>query len=51
MKYPKYIENRLEEIVSIVKLWPVEKSVEEVMAWILSLRRVIYGRLTIISEI
>lgn len=35
MKYPKYLEDRLEEIKTIVASWPVEKSLEEVMAWVL----------------
>ncbi len=35
MKYPKYLENRMGDITSIVNSWPVEKSIEEVMAWIL----------------
>lgn len=39
MKYPKYLENRLEDITSITKSWPVEKSVEEVMAWILQFEK------------
>ena len=39
MKYPKYLENRLEEITAIVKSWPIEKSVDEVMAWVLQFER------------
>lgn len=35
MKYPKYLENRLDEIKMIIKSWPIEKSLEEVMAWVL----------------
>ncbi len=42
MKYPKYLENRLEEITSIVRSWPVEKSIEEVMAWILQFEKTDY---------
>lgn len=39
MKYPKYLENRIEEISSVVKSWPVEKSLEEVMAWVLQFEK------------
>lgn len=39
MKYPRYLENRLEEITSIVRSWPVEKSIEEVMAWVLQFEK------------
>ena len=39
MKYPKYLENQLQEITAIVKSWPIEKSVDEVMAWILQFER------------
>ena len=39
MKYPRYLENRLQEINAIVKSWPVEKKVDEVMAWILQFEK------------
>lgn len=35
MKYPKYLENHLDEVKAIIQSWPVEKSLEEVMAWVL----------------
>ena len=35
MKYPKYLEQHLEEIKSIISKWAVEKSLNEVMSWIL----------------
>lgn len=35
MKYPRYLEVRLQEIREIIKTWPVDKPVEEVMSWIL----------------
>ena len=35
MKYPSRLEGKLREIREITESWPVEKSVEEVMAWIL----------------
>ena len=39
MKYPKYLENRLEEIKAIIQSWPVEKSLDEVMAWVLQFEK------------
>ena len=35
MKYPKYLENKKSEIARIVSSWPVDKSLEEVMVWLL----------------
>lgn len=35
MKYPKYIENHLPEIKQIVESWPIEKSLTEVLMWIM----------------
>ena len=35
MKYPKYLESRLNDILSVVNSWPVEKNVDDVMSWIL----------------
>lgn len=35
MKYPKYLESRLQEISTIVNNWHSEKTIEEVMSWIL----------------
>lgn len=39
MKYPKYLDSRLAEISDIVKSWPVEKSLDEVMTWILQFEK------------
>lgn len=35
MKYPKYLESKVDEIKKIVESWPVEKDLTEVMSWIL----------------
>lgn len=35
MKYPKYLENRKDEIYRIVSSWPIEKNIVDVMAWVL----------------
>lgn len=35
MKYPSRLEGKLAKISEIVSSWPVEKTVDEVMAWIL----------------
>ena len=35
MKYPKYLESRIQEICAIVSNWHSDKKVEEVMSWIL----------------
>ena len=35
MKYPKYLEVRLQEIREVVESWPIDKPIEEVMSWIL----------------
>lgn len=35
MKYPKCLEQRLEEIKGIVSKWPADKTLDEVMSWIL----------------
>jgi|GEM_PF-3387093 len=35
MKYPKYLESKIEEIKQVVKSWPVDKDLTEVMSWIL----------------
>ena len=35
MKYPKYLEARLSEIENVIKSWPFEKTLTEVMSWIL----------------
>ena len=35
MKYPKYLEDRLQEIEKTIKSWPLNKNVSDVMSWIL----------------
>ncbi len=35
MKYPRALEDKVKEIEAIIEKWPVEKSLQEVMAWIL----------------
>lgn len=35
MKYPKYLEARLQEIESVVKSWPMERVLTDVLSWIL----------------
>lgn len=35
MKYPKYLETHLPEIQKIVSSWPIDKTIDEVMSWIL----------------
>ena len=35
MKYPAYLESHLSEIEETISKWPVEKSLQEVMSWIL----------------
>ena len=35
MKYPRELEDKVKEIKAIIEGWPVEKSLNEVMEWIL----------------
>ena len=35
MKYPRALEDKVKEIEAIIEKWPVEKSLQEVMEWIL----------------
>lgn len=35
MKYPQYLEARLQDIEKVIKTWPLEKSLPDVMSWIL----------------
>ena len=35
MKYPRELEDKVKEIKTIIEGWPVEKSLNEVMEWIL----------------
>lgn len=39
MKYPKNLECKLPEIKEIVKSWPFEKKIDEVMAWIMQFEK------------
>lgn len=42
MKYPKELEVHVNEIKEIVSRWPVEKSLDEVMAWVLQFEKADY---------
>lgn len=42
MKYPKYLEKKIDDIKAIIQTWPLEKTIDEIMSWILQFDSVDY---------